>query len=560
MSHLNRIIATIGGLMLLLAAARAGAQSAPADPLLVRLNGTQVLTGTLLPLAAPSVPQLHQSLGSLPVASYPMTVPVIDVGLAVESWISDLRFDLPVEPDDLTADFLDAQAPRGRLLLNFDFNGATLSFKFHVRTRATSNVSNLVSTFTQQRMLGLDEVFTVKVSRLRGGIDLRLARSSNAVVIDAVHGHHVQVGTVSVGDSGWLTEIASFVLGFDKLFNVVGASDVDSATTKLANHLLATRVDLRETIRAHANVGLSALATQQFPQQGLALPTGGLLLYNAALADIATASGPANSLGTAITTWNVPIDARPDGAVPALAYSRAARPVENVAQVPEQGHAQLFLPWTFLDLVAFELVQAGVLRAVPVPDPDGGGPLQAFTMHVVPTSVPRVQPDAANPDIVVISFAARMENAVLGTFATSGTIGGLPAPVRPGPSQPIEISTVDANAGVHLYARFGAGPGSGVWMSVQSVALTDLSGQIRYGTASANLAPQRLLLQNAINAMLQQRGMGRIPLAPRVMQLPSPFVLALGAPAPGPQYLRLPLTVIRVPPPRPPPQFQPRLN
>jgi hypothetical protein len=546
-THRPRFITSLAGLALLLAAARVAAQSAPADPLLMRLNGTQALTGTLLPVAAASVPQLHQSISRISVSEYPMKVPVIDVGIIVDSWVTDVRFDLPVDSNDVTADFLDAPAPRGRLLLSFDFDGARLSFKYHVRTRATSNVSNLVSTFTQQRMLSLDEVFTVSVSRLRGGIDVGVVRSGNAVAVSGVNGHHFQVGSVQVSDSGWLAEIANFVLGFDRLFNVVGASDANGATTRLANHILATHVNLRDVIAAHANVALGMLATQQFPQQALALPQGGLLLYNASLAGIATASGPANSLGTAVTSWNVAVDARPDGAVAGLAYSRAARPAENILQVPEQGHAQLFMPWTFLDHVAYELVQAGSLRAVPVPDPDGTGPLRAFTMHVVPTAVPRVQPVASSPDSVVISFAARMDDAVIGTVATSGTIGGQPTAVRPGPTTAVDISTVSATAGMQIQARLGAGPGASVWMSVQNVTLDGLSGQIRFGAATQSLAQYRTLLQNAINTALQQRGMNRIPLAPRAMQLAAPLSLLMGPPTAGPQYLRLPLSIITAP-------------
>lgn len=167
-----------------------------------------------------------------------------------------------------------------------------------------------------------------------------------------------------------------------------------------------------------------------------------------------------------------------------------------VAQVPAQGHAQLFVPWTFLDRVAFELVRARALRSIPVSDPDGSGPLRAFTIHVVPTAVPRVQPAASSPDSVMISFAARM----------------------------------------------GAGPGAGVWMAVQNVTLTGLTGQIRFAATNQSLAPYQGLLQNAINAALQQRGMNRIPLAPRTMQLVAPLSLPLGPPTAGPRYLRLPLT------------------
>lgn len=538
------IPACLATVVLLFGAVRAGAQTAPADPLVVRLNGTQVLTEVMLPLTAASVPQLHQSFARIDVRKYEMMAPAINIGVAVESWLSDVRFDLPVDSNDVIARFRSATAPLGRLLLDYDFDGAKLSFKIHVRTRATSDLSKLALSITQQRMLSLEEVFTVSVSRLSGSIDLRLERSGNAVRIDTVNAATARIGSVQVSDSAWLTEIADFVLGFDKLFNVVDSSNLNDALTQLTNNVLAGQVNLKSVLRKHASTALDQLANQQFPQQTLALPQLGLLLYQASLAEFATTSGAAGSRGTALMAWNVVVEGRPDNAAPDLKYTRYPRRGEYPAQVAEQGHAQLLVPWTFLDHVAFEVVQAGALRSIAVPDPDGTGPLRAFVMHVVPTAVPRVQPDPADRSRVVISFAARMDDAVIGSVTPSAPSGGYPTLDRPQLDADIDISAVAANAGVQLYARLGANSGS-VWMSVERVSLNNLSGQVRFGAASASLAPYRPLLENAINARLAPPGLGRIPLTPRVMPLMPSLGLRLGTPVPGLQYLQLPLSVVR---------------
>ncbi|TAK53795.1 MAG: hypothetical protein EPO25_09430 [Gammaproteobacteria bacterium] len=532
------------GLVLLLGSLRVVAQSAPAEPIVLRLNGTQALTEIVLPQMAATVPQLHQSIDYKLLSEYEMKMPVAGLGVFVKAWLSDIRFDLPVDSNDVTARFRDALAPRGRLLLDFDFDGARLSFKVHVRTWANSAELAALATVTQQRMMSLDEVFTVSISRLHGSIDLNVARSGNAVRVDAVNAHSVAIGSIAISDSAWLTEIADFVLGFDRLFNVVDASSLNSAMTKAANKVLATQIDFGSLLRQQANAALGALANQQFPQQTLALPQLGLLLYNVALTDLSTTTGAAGTRGSAYTAWNVAVDARPDGAVPELSYQQWLRRGESAGQVAAQGHAQLFIPWTFLDQVAFELVQAGALRAVSVPDPDGTGPLRAFVVHVIPTAVPRVQPDPADTGRVVIAFAARMEDMVVGSVTPSAPLNGVPMPAGPVTGATLDISAVAATAAVKLCARIGVNSSNGVWLAVERVALDRLAGEIRLANYSTSLAPYRPQLENAINARLAPPGLGRVPLAPRIMPLTPTLALRLGSPTPGARYLQLPLSVV----------------
>jgi hypothetical protein len=269
------------------------------------------------------------------------------------------------------------------------------------------------------------------------------------------------------------------------------------------------------------------------------LPQTGLILFNVSLA------GMSSSPGFAVSAWSVLVDAKPDDKVPGLLYAKLARPSEDISQSPPQGDVQAFVPYTFLDQSIYEVIQAGLLRSIVVPDVDGNGPLRDFSMHVVPTSTPRVRRDDSNPQNLLIEFSARMDDAVVATVNPTPNWGNLPSrvPGDPSPLQGFDISTVAATAAVRLHAQIGADANSGVYLAVSQVDLMDLDGQVRFATATSSIAPYRVPLQNAVNAAIRARGMNRLTLMPRALSLMDPLWIMIGAPVLGVKYAALPLSV-----------------
>ena len=523
----------------LLASAPAPAQSPGPDALLLRLNGTRALTQVVLPIAAEQSGQLNKDINHIDAGHYQLTMS--GFGVVVDSWASDVELRVPIDSNDVTALFKAASQNRGRVEVTFDFDAATLKFKFHVQTHAKDPATTALSTVVQQRA-SLNETFAIAVSQLKGSIDLTLRQAGSGIEVEQVNSFSVQIGDVDITDSAWLTEIAGFLLGFDTLFHVTGASNVKSAATKLTNHILAADFNLQERVRNVVNIAMKAISTQQFGQQAIALPQGGLMLFNASLA------GLDSEPGAAISAWNLATDAKPDNKVPGLTYSILTRPAEDPWLAPMQGDLQVFLPYTFLDQVIYELVEAGILRSIPVPDVDGSGPLRSFDMDLVPTSMPRVNLDDTNPAQVLISFGARMEDAVVGTVAPV-TAGGLPTPAPSGPSSalPTDISTVSATADVRVHAQISGNSDSGIFLIVQQVDLPNLSGQLKFAMNFSSIAPFRIPLQNAINTAIKKRGGVQLMLMSRAISLMDPLKVAVSTPVPGTKYVRVPLTIVGPP-------------
>jgi hypothetical protein len=164
-------------------------------------------------------------------------------------------------------------------------------------------------------------------------------------------------------------------------------------------------------------------------------------------------------------------------------------------------------------------------------------------MHVVPTSVPRVSSDPAAPQELRVESSVRMEDTTVGTL--SAPIGGDgPVPVKPGPSASIDINAVNGSANLRLHLRFGTNAASGIYASLYRVELLQLTGQLRYATASASISTFRTQIENAINAALAARGGQRLPILPRTLSLAEDLTVALAAPTPGQGYMRLPLTIV----------------
>lgn len=522
----------------------AWAQGAPAtDPLRVRFNGTQKLTQVLLPMAAQASGQTHQEIDEVPILTERhhtvyLSLPgagLVGYGVVVNTWLSDIELDVPVAADSVTAKFMPPPANmNGRLLTWFDFDDARVRFSLNVRLRPqASGVPKEVL-----GRLSFDRSFAIDIRRFSGSVDFRLDRKGTGLTIAAGSQYMLQLGSVAIDNPGLLQQTADFVLGFDRLFNVVGAGDSNEAITRIANNLLMQRFDIDGDLRSQMNVALAALTTQGFAQQELPLPGGALMLFDAQFAGLSTGDD------FAVTSWALQLDARPDDKVPGLVYTRQVRTFESLGAVPPQGDVQVFVPYTTVELGVYEAIQAGIVRSIPVPDPDGTGPLRAFVMHLVPTSVPRVGSDPAAPGEMLVECSARMEDATVGTVAAPISGGGGPVPVKPGPSAPIDINALDGSANLRLHLRFGANAASGIFANLYRVELLQLSGQLRYATASASISTFRPQIENAINVALAARGGQRLPILPRTLSLAENLTVSLAAPTPGQGYMRLPLTIV----------------
>lgn len=538
MIRMTQTLAGLACLVTLLAPLPALSQGAPPpDPLWIRMNGTEKLTQVVLPLVAQKSGKTHQEIDKVWIMNaYPATVS--GIGANVSTWLSDIELDVPIDGNDITAKFMPASgANRGRLLTWFDLADATLKFKFHVFTRPRVPQKDIQAALPQ--WLNLNETFSIEIKRLHGGIDYTLRQMGAGIQIESFGGYFVQVGSVFVSDSGYLIEIANAVLGLDRLFNVTGAANANQAATKVANHLLATDLGLDDLLVSLVNSALAATTTQQFPLQSLPMQPAGLMQFTPALAGIATV----DNFGA--SGWAVALDAKPDGKVPDLVYTKQSRSPENVMQTPAAGDVQVYVPYTMLEQIMFEMIQAGLTRDIPVPDVDGGGPQRAFTLNLLPTSVPRVRPDPASPPNLLIEFSSVMEDAKVGTVTPSVTSGPYPTPANPlGPARPIDILTMNASASVRIHTRLGADASSGLFLSVLRVDLLDLTGQLQFSTATTSVVPYRVQIQNAINAGIVANGGNRIPLIPRTMTLMEGLTTTLGSPTPGTMFVRAPLTIV----------------
>lgn len=544
MKSLNSWLIPVACVCLGLGAQTSFAQSATApDTVWIRLNGTQKLTQSILPLMAQKSGQTSQTIATVPLLTNKhhtinLNLPVfglVGYGVVVNTWLSDVDLDAPIDGNDVTAKFLPpGQGASGRLMTWFDLTAATVRFKIHVQSRpvATGIPKEALNLLTFHR------IFQIEIDRFHGSVDFRLGRQSNGIVIEEGSQYLLQLGSVSIDNPGLLQQTADFVLGFDNLFNIVGATSTNQAVTKITNALLMQPMDIDGDLRSMMNNALKAIATQGFPQQELPLPNGGLMLFGAQFNSMSTADN------VAVSGWQLQLDAKPDGKAPGIAYVKQARAFENIGSVAQQGDAQLFLPYTTLELAAYEMIQAGWMLSIPVADPDGNGPLQAFSMNLIPTSVPRVRPDPAVPQNLLLEFSARMEDATVGTMSAPISGGPGPVPVQPGPSKPIDINVMNATTNARLHLRLGVNSASGIYARLLQVDLLNLTGQIRYAMATASVAPLRTPIENAVNNALGARGGVQMPLMPRAMALPEEMTLSIGAPTPGQGYLRVPLTVI----------------
>lgn len=515
----------------------------PPGNLVVRLNGMSAITGKVFPAIAQashafsrSVPQktLYSGTAELRIAN-------ATVGYNVKTKLTELTLTVPVAADDWKASFAAADPQQARVQSTYDFNQASLNANFRIHTSPTGNVpANLPDPLNLLRFTRLDEKFSIKLSGFKGNLDVRLKKNGNSVSVDAVEQFSLSVSNVNVGDSGPLEEIANAVLGLNTLFRIGGGKvhDADTAATRLLNDLLRQDLGIEADIKKYANQALTSFDTQQFLNQEFNVASGVVIFVSPNLERLQ--SGP-NWL---VNEWAPGIDAKPDGRVPGL-IPRAGATLTTLQPIGSEaaaGAAQVFVPYTLVEHVLYELIQAGLLRDIVVPSASNGGVGNGFAMHVVPTESPRLQRDPNDPQQMALDCAVRMDDTTVASVPFQPPSG--PVPANTGPTLPatVDVVAVGATAAMRVFVKPRTSPTAGVYLEVTAVNLTNLSGELRVAMVKTNLAPYAPQLQNAITAALRSRA-PQIGILPRAISVFPPLHVVSGTPTLGPVYIVLPLSV-----------------
>jgi len=496
------------------------------EPLLVRVNGTKALTEKVFPVMAEKSGQLSKDINKIEVAQYDATV--MGFGGSMHTWVEDLKLRVPIEADDLKATFQNASGNKAKIDSTYNFNKASLTLKFKVHSQGKSPFQPITPDFVK-KMMQLNDTFNIELKGVSGELDLTGKRSGNGIVIDSVDKFSIQLSSVSITDTGVVTEIANAFLGLDKLFNVVGASNVNDAAKKLVNKLLSQNLGIEGRIKAAANEAIKAIDTQSFTHQNLAISP------NTRMNVEATFKSLDSMVNNVKSEFSLAMTASPNGKVPGLSFSTPQRDAEDITLPNSTGDLQAFIPYTLIDKAMFEVIQAGLFQKFDVPAQ--GGITQAFTMKLTPTQVPHANRDPNSTRNVALTFAAKMEDTTVGNIKIGGAVAGTPI------GKNVALTTVNATANVTILLQVKADDNSGIYLDIQDVKLDSLSGQLMVGKVATDLANHKALLQNVL-ASTMKSGMPKLVLMSRTMNLVAPLRVQVGTPSLGTQYVRVPLTIL----------------
>jgi hypothetical protein len=500
---------------------------APPDATLVRINGSRAMTERVFPALVNRSRLFDRDLAIIDGWNVSRDVPGARITLS--AWVSDLRLRVPVDADDLVANIVAAPAGEARFNTAYHFDKARLSFKFNVRSTTDLEALRALST-VMQRMATIEDSFAIEMFGVRGSFDFATGVGVGRIRIQRIDRLTVQLDGVIVEDTGWLTEIANFFLGFDRVFNVTGAANVNQAASLLANRLLQETFRFRSLLQDNVNYALWTLGTPQFGMHAIPLPRGATLGISGTLRSLSSATDVLR------LDWDTTASAQPDGAVPTLAYSKLVRVADDLAQIPAAGDLQLFAPYSLVDQALFELVQAGLLQGIGVPPATQGGIGQGFLMTLVPTSMPRTYRDSASPGRLVVRVPVRMENAAI---SSSGYYG---PEVPEGLPTSLSVSITNAAASLAVYGQPLVRTSGLVDLRVLGVTVSNVTGEVRVGTTVTSLAPHQGAIQSAIDAAVR-RFAPTIPLVTRAISLPEGFSVSAGAATLGSAYAWIPVTV-----------------
>ena len=556
---LGLIVSIVAGMV-----STASAQS-PIDPTIVRINGTSALTGRLLPAVA-----AQQKLGKASISRYNLDdgeFLVLGFGSTWETYLTDVSLNMSVAKDSLSSVFKSAPANKAEIDTNYQFKNATLKLTFHVRTDLKTPFDGILPKEVKE-WTTVREAFYITVNGFAGEFDLTLKKTGNFVEVDSVDKFNVQVDDVKVSDSARILELAKKIASVAQFFKVPGATSVNDAAKKLANHLLKEELEVRKDLRDAMNESLKRFMQMGFGAQTFPLAQQGQLTVSGTLDAMQT------SPGRALTQWSLNVQGKPSGAVPNLAYTYLARPAQDVGQISAQGDVEVFVPYSLMDKAMYELIQMGSLGKINVPPSSASGGTVGFDLKVEPTEIPRVNPVAKQPGVLAVEFGARMANTQVGTVDTGtfipknttvparqfgpppvkidklvpkDTSGKKPTPIIDDPRKSMRpdmpVSLTNGSGRVSIFYRVRGTNTGRLYLQYAGVSLNQITGSLRFATATVPLTQFSGPLQNAINAHLGKT-QPQVTLIPQPLQLVPGVSVQIGQPRIGGRYIGVPLTLV----------------
>ncbi len=250
----------------------------PPGNLIVRLNGMGAITSKVFPAMIAANQPLNRSVSQKTLFNGTAELLIgppqayVTVGINVKSELLGLQLTVPVDPDDLNASFAGADPQKARVQSTFDFNRASLRVILKISTQPIGTVpANIPDPLNLLRFTHLSDTFSIELNGFKGNLDVRLKKSGNAIAVDAIEGFGLTLTDVDVGDSGPLEEIASVVLGLNKLFRVDGGkvNSADTAAKRLLNDLLRQDLGIEAGDQKIREPGADVVRLAAVPESGV---------------------------------------------------------------------------------------------------------------------------------------------------------------------------------------------------------------------------------------------------------------------------------------------------
>lgn len=504
------------------------------DPLVVRLNGAAAIARDVVPFVWNQQGYGAVNIGQVNLLDRNATAcldfgdefgPAFDflgqacLGVRVRSHLRFVNINLPMNANTLAASFLAATAPNGRVQGTLNMPGASLNTVLRVRVNLIAALpnfipANLVDDVTD--FFTIQDDFAITMNGLSLVARATVARSGNILSVTNLEQFTPTIGNVTLTDSAGLVAIANFVsVAVNQFFGLPGSGTVDSLARTLVNNTIRDNADIREMVRDSVNDALAA-ATRA---RGFAasLPNTDAIPMAVSLA--------MNSLATRVnnlrTDWNMTVTASGSTITLPFGYTYLARTAQNLDAVPAAGDMQAFLPLTMFDKFAFELARKGWFNRTMTLPPIGTAP--QFQIMMTPSGTPRAQSVPGTPQQIRWTLPIALANAP-GSPANAPVLNNVTA-------------TMDVVLNLDVDDR------NGLTASVAAVTLNNLTGTVRIGNQTINVAVIQPLIQNAIRGALS----GALPvltLVPKVTSIMDPFAVELASVSVGSQYVGVALSLV----------------
>lgn len=540
------ILAVLAVVSLATMPAALGQPASGIDPMVVRLNGASAIAEDVIPFVWD-----QQNFGSVDMGQVnlldrnatacldfgdvfgPFFDPLgrICLGVRVRSHLRSVSVDLPMDGDTLTASFLTATAPNGRVQGAIDMPGAALDTVMRVRVNLVAQLPNFIPADLVDDVVAfftIQDDFAIGMDGLDLAVRATVSRSGNTLSVTNLEQFTPTVGSVTFTDSAGLVAIANFVsVGINQFFGLPGSGTVNSFARTLVNNTIRDNADIREMVQDSINDGLAAAGRSM---------GNSATLPNIDAIPLSVGIGM-NSFATRVndlrTDWNMTVAATGTTVALPFTYSYLARTAQNLNNVAASGDVQAFLPLSMFDKFGFELARKGLMHqtisipsmAIPINlvNPPALISTPTFNVQVAPTSTPRALAVAGQPQQVKLQLSMSLSNPT-GTPANAPRLNNVAAVVE-------------------LILSLDVDDRNGLSASIAGVNLASLTGSVTFGGRTINISAFtniiRSTLRNAIDTDLPS-----LTLVPKITNIMNPFAIELGTVSVGSQYVTVPLTLV----------------